>query len=358
MHQKALYSYIKCPSKGFSERHAKLIFHKILRGVKAIHNAGICHRDLKMENILLDDKFDPKICDFGYGAEIKGKDGSGKLDLFVGTNEYCSPEIQLNIEYEGVKVDIFSLGFVLFTLVTCNFGFQEATKGDKYYKNIIENKTNDYWNKILQSNKVSINLKNLISNTLTKEFKDLYIKMISYSPDQRPSIDEIINDPWMIEVTSLDDKSYSELEKEVYKEFEKREEEVLNQNETIDSDRSSSFSDFYYGNDRGISDDVNYFDLSLKPKYIQKTELIMNNYIKIKGNLIPSKFMNLLANNLVKNFGDKVTIEESMNTLKFNAIFDETLEDEELKEESDKLPLEKTDELEEAIAYKDCGRSV
>ena len=63
-----LYDYIYYPKQGFSERHAKLIFHKILIGVQAIHNAGICHRDIKMENILVDDKFNPKICDFGFGG--------------------------------------------------------------------------------------------------------------------------------------------------------------------------------------------------------------------------------------------------------------------------------------------------
>ena len=104
---------------------------------------------------------------------------------------------------------------------------------------------------------------------------------------------------------------------------------------------------------------MGYFDLSLTPKYIQKTELNMHNYIKINGNLSPCEFMNSLANNIAKNFEDNVKIEESKKSLKFKVIFEETLEDEEeldeeLKKELDKLSLENTDKLEEVISQKDC----
>jgi len=104
---------------------------------------------------------------------------------------------------------------------------------------------------------------------------------------------------------------------------------------------------------------VGYFDLSLTPKYIRDTELNMDNYIKINGNLRPCEFMNSLANKIVKNFEDNVKIEESKNALKFNVIFQETLEDveepdEELKKELDKLSLENTEELKVVIAQKDC----
>ena len=85
----------------------------------------------------------------------------------------------------------------------------------------------------------------------------------------------------------------------------------------------------------------------------------MDNYIKINGNLRPCEFMNSLANKIVKNFEDNVKIEESKNALKFNVIFQETLEDveepdEELKKELDKLSLENTEELKVVIEQKDC----
>ena len=355
-----LFKYIYLPKKGFSERHAKLIFHKILKGVQAFHNAGICHRDIKMENIVLDDKFDPKICDFGFASEIKGKDGSGKLDEIVGTTNYCAPEIISNRKYNGVKADIFSLGVVLFILVVGTIGFKEANIKDIYYRRIMVKKPRDYWKYLNDYAGFSEEIKNIII-TMNEKLKNLYIKMISYSPEQRPSIEDILKDPWMEEVTSLDDKGYSELEKEVYKEFVKREIDVVNNNETINSDSSSSSNEISIGNDRGLSDDeVGYFDLSLTPKYIQNIELKMENYIKINGNLRPCNFMNSLANKIIKNFEDNVKIEESKKSLKFNVIFEETLEDdeeepdEELKKEMEKLSLEQTDEIKVVIAQKDC----
>ena len=216
-----LYDYIHYPQKGFSERHAKLIFHKILKGVQAIHNAGFCHRDIKMENILVDDKFNPKICDFGFAAETKGKDNSGKLDEYVGTHNYAAPEIHLNIKYEGIKADIFSLGVVLFSLVTGGFGFGKAIKDDILYCHIKDINFPKYWDVLIAAmDLIDKKIKNAIIN-LTDEFKNLYINMISYSPELRPNIDDILKDPWMKDVTSLDDKRYNELEKEVYKEFER-----------------------------------------------------------------------------------------------------------------------------------------
>jgi serine/threonine protein kinase len=355
-----LYDYIHYPQKGFSERHAKLIFHKILKGVQAIHNVGFCHRDIKMENILVDDKFNPKICDFGFAAETKGKDNSGKLDEYVGTHNYAAPEIHLNIKYEGIKADIFSLGVVLFSLVTGGFGFGKAIKDDILYCHIKDINFPKYWDVLIAAmDLIDKKIKNAIIN-LTDEFKNLYINMISYSPELRPNIDDILKDPWMKDVTSLDDKRYNELEKEVYKEFEKREIDVVaNKEETIQTDSNSS-NEFSYENDRGVSEDeVEYFDLNLTPKYIQKIGLNMNNYIKIIGNLRPCHFMNSLANKIAKNFENNAKIKESKNSLKFNVIFEENLEDkeepdEELEKGLDKLSLEKNDEIKVVITHKNC----
>jgi serine/threonine protein kinase len=64
----------------FSERQAKLIFRKILNGVRALHQAGICHRELTLSNILLDQKFNPKISNFEISTLFQGNN----LNDFVG----------------------------------------------------------------------------------------------------------------------------------------------------------------------------------------------------------------------------------------------------------------------------------
>lgn len=339
-----LFDYIYCSEKGLDEKHAKLIFHKILKGLQAIHNSGICHRDLKMQNILVDDNFNPKICDFGFGAKIIGEDGSGRLNEFIGTPNYAAPEIFLHRPYDGVKVDIFSMGVVLLNLVTCRMGFVQATRLDKYYRCIMAKKYNMYWNLV----------SGIIGN-VSEDLKNLYIKMVTFTPEQRPSIDDIFQDPWMKEVTSLDEKGYHELEHEVFEDFKEREIAVLNNNESIEA-HDSSVSDL--GNDRALGDDeAEYFNLSLTPKYIQKTGLNMQYYMKINGDLKPGAFMNALANKIVKDFQDNAKIEVCQNGLKFNVIFEDELvdeeePDEELEKELEKLGLEDVDE--ETITKKDC----
>ena len=207
-----LFDYIYSSSKGLNEKYAKFIFNKILKGVQTLHKAGICHRDLKMQNILLDEFFNPKICDFGFATEIQGKDGSGKLNQFVGTKNYAAPEIFLRLPYNGIKVDIFSLGVILFNLVTKKLGFVRSTIKDHYYKYIMGKDFKTYWKKV----------KNEIGE-ISKELKDLFIKMVSFNPKERPNIDEIFKHPWMKEIQDLNEDEYKILEKEVFDEFKKLE---------------------------------------------------------------------------------------------------------------------------------------
>ena len=343
-----IFDYLFFSQTGFKEKYAKIIFKKILKGVQAFHNIGICHRDLKMQNILVDELFNPKICDFGFGAEM-----DKELNQCLGTINYTAPEIFLHRPYNGIKVDIFSLGVVLLNLVTCKIGFLQATRKDKYYKYIMVRKYDKYWESVKSQ-----------LGPLSEELKSLYIKMVCFNPDERPTLGQILNDPWMKEINDLKEEEYKLLEKELIEDFKIREIRIKEKNEIIDS--VSSSSEISLGNNRGLSEeDKDYFELDLNPKYNQKTGLNMNYYIKINGNLDPSRFMNKLANKVSSEFGKKAQIEvENKSKLKFNVIFpsieenedDKEKEEEEknLEEELDKLGLEDIDDFEEGIEKKDC----
>ena len=78
-----LFDYIYKLKVPFKEKHAKVIFYKILKTVKVMHDNHICHRDLKAENIVLDGNFNPKICDFGLSIKINLKINKGKITQFI-----------------------------------------------------------------------------------------------------------------------------------------------------------------------------------------------------------------------------------------------------------------------------------
>ena len=70
-----LYYYLTITEGGLKELHAKMIFKKILEGIQYCHQKNICHLDIKIANILLDEKYDPKITDFGLSQEISDSKG-------------------------------------------------------------------------------------------------------------------------------------------------------------------------------------------------------------------------------------------------------------------------------------------
>ena len=142
--------------------------------------SGIAHRDLKLENILVDDDMNLKVADFGF-ATFKD---IHKLRSYRGTKTYMAPEIKEGKQYDGRQVDVFSTGVILWIIVKGIFPFQEARKDDYYYKLILQGQLAQYWKKTS-------------SEALSDEFKDLILKMLNYDPSQRPTVAELRGHPWM-----------------------------------------------------------------------------------------------------------------------------------------------------------------
>ena len=191
---KDLLNYITIVN-GLNEQETKKMFYQILKAVQQCHNNGICHRDLKLENILLNENYEPILIDFGFGCILEEENGEKKkLNEFLGSKNYCAPEIWKNIPYDGEKCDIFSLGVILFTLYFGNFGFLNSTPKDELYKLIMKKKYDDYWNEIGRI------IGNKKLNVVSSEFKNLYLKMVANNPNERPSIEEILNHEWFIDI--------------------------------------------------------------------------------------------------------------------------------------------------------------
>lgn len=94
-----------------------------------MQSKGVAHRDLKLENILVDNELNIKIADFGF-ATFKNVN---QLESYSGTMTYMAPEIKESKQYDGKKTDMFSIGVILFVMVQGIFPFKEAKKDDTFY---------------------------------------------------------------------------------------------------------------------------------------------------------------------------------------------------------------------------------
>ena len=184
-----LSNYIIFFGFGFGEKYGKFLFKNILETVNEIHNFGFAHRDLKLENILLDKFFNIKIVDFGFCCLLNGNKLKNRLGTFI----YAAPEIFNNKNYDGKKIDFFSLGIVLFLIVTGKifFLFDERKK---FNFNNYEN----YKNFISKLEKECLNF--------SFEFRDLLFKMIKFNPNERLNYFDVINHEWMknIEINKIE----------------------------------------------------------------------------------------------------------------------------------------------------------
>ena len=93
-----------------------------------MHGVGVVHRDIKLDNILLDSKGNVKIGDFGVSRRIEQEEEL--LFEQCGTPAYIAPEIVQEIGYKGLPVDIWSAGVCLFALLYGNVPFKANQIGD------------------------------------------------------------------------------------------------------------------------------------------------------------------------------------------------------------------------------------
>lgn len=302
--KRELADYIIYAREGLGELYSKFIFYKIMKGIQSIHNLGICHLDLKLENILLTDKFSPKIADFGAATM-----NAPNLTNDFGTTVYAAPEFLARKPYDGKKADIFSLGKILMVLTYGIRGFREATSSCPFYSYIIEGKEEDYWN----------NIKSIVDYDFSKEFMDLYMRMISYDPDDRPNANKILNHEWFKQIREMNADQLKNMEDEIKKEFLSREQKIQEQiTEEIEKYNKDSES-----LTRGIGDDDEiYFENDIEP-YQMPNELDNTFGITIKRQMDPTKLMNHILTILDKKIGNNCRIEKSEDKPKFVIEYDD-----------------------------------
>eukprot|EP01032_Pedospumella_encystans_P010230 gene10230-11974_t len=195
----------------YTEELVAGLFKQVLSGVKHLHDMGIVHRDLKQDNILVnvvetsngEKKYVPKIADFGLSAVVglnTNKDSMKmeremksfrKLKDMWGTKEYFAPEVYKKAY--GPQVDVWSLGCVLYELLTGVTAFPERERPISLFDRYMLNggkkmrrmyQTRPQWQQ------------------LSAEAQDLINKMLKISPTKRFSLQECLDHPFIRNVRS------------------------------------------------------------------------------------------------------------------------------------------------------------
>ncbi|KAJ1391737.1 Serine/threonine-protein kinase, active site [Sesbania bispinosa] len=124
-----------CAAGRLSEDEARYFFQQLLSGVSYCHSMQICHRDLKLENTLLDGNPAPrlKICDFGFS---KSALLHSQPKSTVGTPAYIAPEVLSRKEYDGKIADVWSCGVTLYVMLVGSYPFEDPEDPRNFRKNV------------------------------------------------------------------------------------------------------------------------------------------------------------------------------------------------------------------------------
>uniref|UniRef100_A0A8C7KC27 non-specific serine/threonine protein kinase n=1 Tax=Oncorhynchus kisutch TaxID=8019 RepID=A0A8C7KC27_ONCKI len=156
------------------EKEARAKFRQIVSAVQYCHQKCIVHRDLKAENLLLDADMNIKIADFGFSNEFTM---GNKLDTFCGSPPYAAPELFQGKKYDGPEVDVWSLGVILYTLVSGSLPFDGQN-----LKELRE--------RVLRG-------KYRIPFYMSTDCENLLKKFLILNPTKRGSLEQIMKDRWM-----------------------------------------------------------------------------------------------------------------------------------------------------------------
>eukprot|EP00245_Coleochaete_scutata_P009391 TRINITY_DN3079_c0_g1_i1.p1 TRINITY_DN3079_c0_g1~~TRINITY_DN3079_c0_g1_i1.p1 ORF type:complete len:381 (+),score=69.68 TRINITY_DN3079_c0_g1_i1:142-1284(+) len=197
-----------------TEDHCQYFLYQILRGLKYIHSARVLHRDLKPSNLLLNANCDLKLCDFGLARTTSETDF---MTEYVVTRWYRAPELLLNCREYTAAIDVWSVGCIFMELLNrkplfpgrdyvqqlkliteligspeeSDLGFLHSDNAKRYVKSLPRCKRQDFTKRFPSIDSLAL---------------DLTEHMLRFDPNQRITVDEALNHPYLASLHDINDE--------------------------------------------------------------------------------------------------------------------------------------------------------
>ena len=203
-----MFKVIKKGKEDITPEHIQYIMYQVFLGLYYLHENNIIHRDIKPNNILLNDECDVKICDFGFARELQS--GGPERTEYVVTRFYRAPEIMLNSKKYDSRIDMWSLGCTFFELIDGRILFEKAetyiellgmiiemlgTPSNETLK-FVENQTAIDWIKNQKKCPFSKASSYLKTKDVDENTKDLLDRCLMFDPRERITARQALEHPY------------------------------------------------------------------------------------------------------------------------------------------------------------------
>jgi serine/threonine protein kinase len=171
----------------------------IASGMMFLHESSIIHRDLKLENVLLDEKLEPRVCDFGF-SKVVDMTRARQQSMICGTGRFMAPELHEERPFD-FKVDVYAYAMVMFEVLTGIIPFENVTNEAKMGEQVMDG------------------IRPAFPETLPAPFQELISNYWHGNPDWRPEFNEVVlelgKEEVLETVEGLDLKEYLDYQKRV-----------------------------------------------------------------------------------------------------------------------------------------------
>jgi calcium/calmodulin-dependent protein kinase I len=170
----------------FSERDGQCVAFQLCQAIECLHSVNMIHRDIKPENILVTEKGVVKLADFGLATQTHPDDPTAVG--CVGTHSFQAPEILMGVPYTA-SVDMWALGVTIYILLAAKKPFPKVGQNKAMQRCKILNGEYDFFGEVWRH--------------ISAEAKDFITKLLQLRPNERMTITEALEHPWMKAVINL-----------------------------------------------------------------------------------------------------------------------------------------------------------